>query len=338
MKEAYLYKKISDREVQCRNCAHYCTISSGKRGFCGVRENREGVLYALNYGKAIACNIDNIEKKPFFHFFPGESTLSLATVGCNFACKNCQNYDISQGHKEVETIPGENIPPSRALEVALENKVRSISYTYTEPTMFLEYALDIMELATKKGVKNMWVSNGFLTPEAVEAIIPYIDGINIDIKSYSEDFYKENCSARLAPVLETAESLKRRGVWVEITTLLIPGLSDSPENIKNIARFIKENLGSETPWHLSRFSGELSWRLKNISSTSESKIKEALDIGKEEGLEYVYGGNTENYLLTSTFCSRCGRLALKRVGYNVFRQDKKGKCEYCSKDLNLILE
>jgi len=236
-KEAYLYKKLINRKVQCQTCAHKCIILPQRRGICGVRENINGKLYALNYGKAIALNIDPIEKKPFFHFLPGSYSLSMATVGCNLRCLNCQNWDISQGFKEKKEIPGEDLSPKEIVKIALKNKLPSISYTYTEPTIFLEYALDTMKLAKKAGLKNNFVSNGFMSEESAQMVIPYLDANNIDLKSFSDEFYIENCGARLQPVLDTIKLMKKSGVWVEITTLAIPTLSDSEEMFRNIANF-----------------------------------------------------------------------------------------------------
>lgn len=224
LKEALLYKKLDNKKVQCLNCPHYCILSHKKRGVCGVKENIDGKLYSLVYGKLIALHIDPIEKKPFFHFLPGSQSLSLATAGCNLACLNCQNYNISQGPKNNGEIEGEDIFPQEIVEMALEYKLPSISYTYTEPTVFLEYALDVMKLAKDKSLKNNFVSNGFMTSEAAKLVIPYLDTINIDLKSFSDEFYQKNCRARLQPVLETAKLMKKSKVWVEITTLIIPTL------------------------------------------------------------------------------------------------------------------
>jgi len=286
VKEALLYEKLKDKKVQCQNCAHYCLIELNKRGICKVRENIEGKLYALNYGKLIACNIDPIEKKPFFHFLPNTYSLSVATVGCNFKCKNCQNYQISQEfEKEIE---GKKVSPEEIVQLALRNNLPSISYTYTEPTIFLEYALETMKIAKKEGLKNVWVSNGYLSGKVFELIIPYLDAINIDLKSFSDEFYRKNCQARLEPVLKTAKLMKERGVWVEITTLIIPSLSDDKKTFTDIAQFIKKELGEETPWHLTGFSGKLSWKLKNVLDTSSEKIQLALKIGKKIGLKNIY--------------------------------------------------
>jgi pyruvate formate lyase activating enzyme len=307
----------------------------GKRGICGVRENRDGKLYSLVYGKAIAVNIDPIEKKPFFHFLPGSYSLSIATVGCNYSCKNCQNFDISQAPKPDKPVLGEDLPPKEIVKIALKNNLPSISYTYTEPVVFLEYALDTMKLAKKKGIKNNWVSNGFLSKESRKLIIPYLDAINIDIKSFSDKFYKSNCGARLQPVLDTAKLMKKSSVWVEITTLIIPTLSDSEEMFKNIAKFIKKELGSETPWHVTQFCGVISWKFQNLPDTPVETLKRAWEIGKSTGLKYVYTGNVPGLPSEDTFCPKCNALAINRTGYIISRHDKSGKCSKCNTNLNI---
>jgi len=338
MKESYLYKKLSEKKVQCQNCAHFCVITPSERGICGVRENQDGKLFALNYGKAIAVNVDPIEKKPFFHFLPGSHSLSIATVGCNFRCDNCQNWNISQGFKKLKEIPGEHLEPEKIVEMTLKNNLPSISYTYTEPTIFLEYALDIMKLARKAGLKNTFVSNGFMSKESAKLIIPYLDANNIDIKSFSDEFYQKHCGGKLQPVLDTAKLMKKSGVWLEITTLVIPTLSDSEENFQKIAKFIFDELGSETPWHVTQFSGIISWKLKNLPDTPVETLKKAYRIGKKAGLKYVYTGNVPGLEHEDTFCPKCKTLAIDRVGYFVQRYDKSGKCPKCNNDLNLILK
>ncbi|PIR72065.1 MAG: AmmeMemoRadiSam system radical SAM enzyme [Candidatus Nealsonbacteria bacterium CG10_big_fil_rev_8_21_14_0_10_36_24] len=287
MKEAYLYKKLTGKKTQCQNCSHYCVIEDGKRGTCGVRENQNGKLYSLVYGKACAVNIDPIEKKPLYHFLPGTYSLSIATVGCNFACWNCQNWQISQAKR----IEGEEISPEEIVKIALENKLPSISYTYTEPAVYSEYALDTMKLSKKAGLKNIWVSNGFWSKELFNLISPYLDATNIDLKSFSDEFYKKYCGAMLQPVLDTLKRLKKNKIWLEITTLVIPTLNDSEENFEKIANFIKKGLGPETPWHISRFFGAVSWRLQNIPDTPIETLRKAEQIGKKAGLKYVYLGN-----------------------------------------------
>ena len=338
MKETLLYKKLKNKKTQCQNCSHFCIISPGKRGICGARENISGKLYALNYGKAVACNIDPIEKKPFFHFLPGSYSLSVATVGCNFRCLNCQNFDISQGFKGVKEIPGEDLPPEKIVDLAIENNLPSISYTYTEPTIFIEYALDTMKLAKKAGLKNVFVSNGFMTEESAKSVIPYLDANNIDIKGFSEEFYKENCGAALKPVLDTAKLMKKSGVWVEITTLVIPTLSDDLDMLKEIAEFIYKELGPETPWHVSQFSGAISWKLQHLPDTPIETLEKAYKIGKEVGLKYVYTGNIPGHQAENTYCPKCKTVAINRMNYIIHRHDKNGKCPKCGTDLNLILE
>jgi len=291
VKEAHLYRKLKDERVQCQNCAHYCVVAPNGRGICGVRENSAGKLYALNYGKVIACQIDPIEKKPFYHFLPGTYSLSVATVGCNFACQNCQNWQISQASKPQKPVEGENIPPAEIVKMALENKLPSISYTYTEPAIFSEYALETMKIAKKKGLKNAWVTNGFWSKELFDLIFPYLDAANVDLKSFDDDFYKKNCQGRLQPVLDTLKRLKDKKIWVEITTLVIPTLNDQEEVFKNIAEFIKKELGAETPWHVSRFFHDVSWQLKDVPDTPLETIKIACQIGKKAGLKHVYAGN-----------------------------------------------
>ncbi len=292
------YKQLDSGWVQCRACSHFCKIKSGQTGICGVRQNLEGKLYSLVYGWAVALHMDPIEKKPLYHFLPGSYTYSFGTLGCNFRCANCQNYDISQMFnlkgrvEEYEKLEwGYGILPEKIVAGAEQNNCPSISYTYNEPTVFLEYALDTMKLARDKGIKNTWVSNGFMSDETLDLVIPYLDAANIDLKSFDDGFYQKNCGGGLEPVLETCRKLARANVWLEITTLIIPTLSDDPDMLKNIARFIKEELGEDTPWHISAFSGFMSWKLKDLPGTSVKKIREAEQIGREAGLKNVYAGN-----------------------------------------------
>ncbi len=336
MKEAYLYKKLSGKKVQCQTCAHYCVIEPEKKGICGVRENRKGKLYSSVYGKPSAVNIDPIEKKPFFHFLPGSKSLSIATVGCNFSCKNCQNWVISQGPKIFGKIGGEDTPPKKLVEMAKEYKLPSISYTYTEPTVFLEYALDTMKLAKKEGLKNNWVTNGFLSKETFDLISPYLDAANVYLKSFSDDFYKKNCGARLEPVLDTLKRMKKAKIWVEITTLVIPTLNDSEKNFKEIANFIKNDLGPETPWHITQFSGAISWQLQHLPDTPLSSLEKGRQIGIETGLKYVYSGNIPGVDSEDTFCPKCQAKMINRTGYLIERLDKNGRCSKCGENLNII--
>jgi pyruvate formate lyase activating enzyme len=293
MKECYLYRQLPDQVVECQTCAHLCKIAEGKRGICGVRQNYQGKLYLIVYGKAVACHVDPIEKKPLARFMPHTQTLSLATVGCNFRCDNCQNWQISQISKQNYNINemGEELPPEMVMELAIKYQCPSLSYTYTEPTIFLEYALDIMKLAKKNLLKNIWVSNGYMSDKTLDLIIPYLDAANVDLKSFSDKFYQKHCGASLGVVLKNLKKLKRAGVWLEVTTLLIPKLSDTENGLKSIAQFIFHELGSDTPWHVSAFSPEISWKLKETPATTYEQVKKAAEIGRKNGLKYVYMGN-----------------------------------------------
>lgn len=286
MKEALLYKKVEGKKVRCQACAHYCLIPPGQEGICRVRKNQNGKLYSLVYNKAAAANIDPIAKKPLYHFLPGTYTYSIATVGCNFRCANCQNWHISQTGRG-----GQELPPKKIVQQAIANHCPSISYTYTEPTIFLEYALETMKLAREKNLKNIWVTNGFMSKEALKLIIPKLDAANVDLKSFDNNFYQKYCAGRLEPVLENLKELKKNNVWLEITTLIIPGLTDKEAILKKIAQFVKKELGSETPWHISRFFPEASWKRKNLPATPLESIERAYQIGLKAGLKYVYKGN-----------------------------------------------
>ena len=338
LKEVYLYKKLKEDKVQCQTCSHYCLTSEGQKGICGVRKNIDGKLYSLVYNKLCAINIDPIEKKPFFHFLPGSQSFSIAAVGCNFRCDNCQNYDISQMPKIENRIIGEKILSKDIVKTTLQNRLPSISYTYTEPTIFLEYALDTMKIAKKKGLKNAWVTNGFMSEEAFDLVSPYLDAANVDLKSFSDEFYQKYCGGKLKPVLDTLVRMKKNKIWVEIATLVIPTLNDSTDVFKKIARFIKENLGAETPWHVTQFCGAISWKLQRLPDTPVETLKKAYEIGKKSGLKYVYTGNVPGISSEDTFCPKCNALAIDRNGYIVHRYDKNGKCPKCNEDLNLILK
>jgi len=302
MHEALLYEKLENppageagKNVRCNLCNHRCLISDNHRGICGVRENRNGILYSLVYGKIIAEHIDPIEKKPLYHFLPNTFSLSIATVGCNFKCLHCQNADISQftkrksANEESAAIIGEETSPQEIIQDAIKNKCPSISYTYTEPTVFLEFALDCMKLAKDKKLKNVWVSNGYMTKEALDLVGPYLDAINVDLKAFTEDFYRDVCGARLQPVLDNLIDIKKCGIHLEITTLIIPGKNDSEYELKSIAGFIKKELGSDTPWHVSRFFPH--YRMPDVPSTPIEKVYRAAEIGKEAGLKFVHMGN-----------------------------------------------
>ncbi len=336
-KQAYFYRKLENKKVQCELCNHYCVIKNGELGFCYTRKNINGELFSLVYGKPVAINIDPVEKKPLFHFMPGTKTFSLGTYGCNFRCKNCLNYSLSQEREiEKKNLDVKYISPEKIVNKAMEFKCQSIAYTYVEPTIFIEYALDIMKLAHEKGLKNIWVSNGFMSKKCLDKIVPLLDAINVDLKSFDEFFYNKVCGARLVPVLENLKFLKSKDVHLEVTTLIIPSLSDDLEMIKEIAKFIKEELGIETPWHISKFSPEISWQFHDLPQTNYEEIETAYLIGKNAGLKYVYSGNVIKDSKEDTYCPKCNKLVISRVFYNTKRYDHGGKCSECGYNLNIV--
>jgi len=331
MKEAYLYEKQEDRKVRCHLCNHRCLIKDGLRGICGVRENRGGTLFSLVYGQVIARHVDPIEKKPLFHFLPGTSSYSIATAGCNFKCLFCQNADISQMPKDRNQILGEEMTPEIVLEEALRSRSSTISYTYTEPTIFFEFALDIARPAASRGLRNIFVSNGYMTEECLKEISPNLHGANVDLKGFSEKYYKELCGAKLKPVLKTLELMKKMNVWVEVTTLLVPGLNDSKEELQQLAKFLV-NLDPDIPWHISRFHP--TYRLTNVRATPPESIRKAKDIGYEAGLKYVYTGNLPGDDGEKTFCHQCKELLIDRYGFYVRKNViANSRCPKCSAEI-----
>jgi pyruvate formate lyase activating enzyme len=324
------------KKVQCSLCSHRCLISPGKRGICAVRENRDGVLYSLVYDKVIARNIDPIEKKPLFHFHPGSLSYSIATPGCNFRCRHCQNADISQLPRDHGGIVlGEEVPPSAIVAAALQYRCASISYTYTEPTIYFELAYDTARLAAEAGLKNVFVTNGYITREALEVIRPYLHAANIDLKGFTDDFYKNICGARLQPVLDAIRLYKEFGIWIEITTLVIPGHNDSDEELKAIARFIR-SVGEDIPWHVTRFYP--TYKLTDQPRTPLETLKRARQIGFEAGLRYVYEGNIPGEG-EETLCWSCKKLLVKRIGFSVDENRvKEGKCSYCGTVIDGVWE
>jgi pyruvate formate lyase activating enzyme len=327
MKEAMFYENI-DGKVRCHLCNHHCIIKEGKRGICAVRENLNGRLYSLVYGKSVAVGIDPIEKKPFFNFYPGTSSYSLATVGCNFHCLHCQNWEISQMSKgKGGRIIGDELAPERIVSDAMRSGCMSIAYTYTEPTIFFEYAYDTATLAHEEGIKNLFVTNGYTSGEAVKEMAPFLDAANVDLKSFDEDFYHEICGAKLQPVLDNIRLYKELGVWVEVTTLIIPGYNDDENQLREIAEFV-EGVGDEIPWHISAFYP--AYKLLDVPPTPMESLRKARDIGLDAGLRYVYEGNVPGEGGESTYCSNCGELLIERSGFYIKRnQLVRGRCPKC---------
>lgn len=285
--EAILYEKLEDKKVRCRVCNHYCSIDVGKRGFCQVRENQDGILVALNYGKTIAVSIDPIEKKPLYEFMPRTMTYSFATVGCNLRCPWCQNHSISQ-IKHGGEIGGYEISPEQHIDMAIKYGCPSISYTYSEPTIFLEYALDTMKLAKEAGIKNIWVSNGYMSVEALKTILPYVDAFNIDYKG-SETLYRDYCLGESVNVLQNLRIIRKNDIHVEVTTLIIPDLNDKASDISYIADELINNLGKDFVWHLTRFQPH--YKMHNKAITSKDIMYMALKVARDKGIKSVYLGN-----------------------------------------------
>lgn len=330
MKEAMFYEKLDEKKVRCFLCAHHCVIKEGKRGICHVRKNIDGILYSLVYGKVVSMNIDPIEKKPLFHFLPASTSLSIATVGCNFHCEHCQNFEISQYPKEHEDILGRSVTPEDIVDAAARNGCESISYTYTEPTIFFEFAYDCSRLAHEKGIKNVFVSNGYTSPEATRVIAPYLDGNNIDLKG-DDDFYKNICGAKVEPVKETIRLMKELGVWVEVTTLIIPDYNDSEEGLRNIAEFIK-SVDPHMPWHVTQFYP--TYKLIDKPRTPLKTLRRAREIGFETGLKYVYEGNVPGEGRENTYCPECKELLITRFGFSISKNKiKDGRCPQCRTEI-----
>ena len=327
IKEAMLYEKLEGGSVRCALCSHRCKIAPSKRGICCVRENREGTLYTLVYGPVIAASVDPIEKKPIYHLYPGSESYSIAAVGCNFRCSFCQNHEISQLPREDGRIAGREMTPLEVVKGAINSSSKSISYTYTEPTIFFEFAHDTGRLAQDEGLKNIFVTNGFMTEEALEAASYWLDAANVDLKSFRDDFYKRHCGARLEPVLDTLRGMKKRGIWVEVTTLVIPTLNDDEGELREIAAFIR-SLGEDVPWHVSRFFPR--YNVQNLPPTPVKTIDRTLAIGREARLIHVYSGNVPGSESDNTDCSFCKNLLIGRRGYSITVNNLKGsKCSRC---------
>jgi pyruvate formate lyase activating enzyme len=327
MKEAHLYEKQENLRVRCFLCNHRCIIKDGARGICHVRENRRGTLFSLNYGKVIARHVDPIEKKPLFHFLPGSLSYSIAMAGCNFHCVFCQNADISQMPEDQKQVGGENTVPEAIVQDALRSRSATIAYTYTEPTIFFEFALDTARLAAKKGLRNVFVSNGYMTEACLKEIHPDLHGANVDLKAFTDRYYKELCGAKLAPVLETLESMVKLGIWLEVTTLLVPGQNDAEAELRELAGFLAR-LDPGIPWHISRFHP--TYRLTNIHATPPETIRRAREIGYEAGLKYVYTGNLPGDSGEKTFCHQCGERLIDRYGFSVQAIEiTDGRCPKC---------
>ena len=334
MREAMLYTQLSDGSVECNLCHRRCRIPKGSTGFCGVRKNVDGVLYSLVYGKAIAANVDPIEKKPLFHYYPGSAVMSIATVGCNFRCRFCDNWVISQS-REIE---GFDFPPEKVVSSSVRHGCHGISYTYTEPTIFFEYAYDTAKLAREKGLFNTFVTNGYMTPEAVKAIAPYLNAATVDFKGSGDPkFYREVMSVPDSePIFETLKEMKSSGIFVEVTNLIVTKYGDDMDMLRSLASRIVEVLGRDTPFHVLRFHPD--YQLFDTPSTPVSTLERAAEIARDVGLKYVYIGNVPGHKFEHTYCPNCGEVLIERFSFDVLKWNltRDNKCPKCGEAINVV--
>jgi pyruvate formate lyase activating enzyme len=336
MHEALLYEKLDGQRVRCNLCAHHCLVAPGHKGVCLVRENRDGTLYTLVYGIPLSQAVDPIEKKPLFHFYPGSTAFSIATAGCNFRCAFCQNADISQMPRDRGEIRGHPATPQEVVDAARRHGCKSIAYTYTEPTIFFEYSYDIARLAHAAGIASVYVTNGYMTRDMLELFQgqdgshePWLDAANVDLKAFRDETYRRVCGARLQPVLDSLKSMKELGVWVEVTTLVVPNMNDSEAELRDLVSFLAVELGVETPWHVSRFHPD--YEMVDRGPTPETTLRRAYELGKEAGLRYVYVGNLPGARLEDTVCPSCGASVIRRRGFQVVeRAMTEGRCARCA--------
>ncbi|MFH0986777.1 MAG: AmmeMemoRadiSam system radical SAM enzyme [Candidatus Micrarchaeota archaeon] len=323
------------KDIQCSLCNRKCVIPDGKRGFCGVRENQKGKLFALSYGKACAFDLDPIEKKPFYHFYPGSTALSIATVGCSFSCQHCQNWEISQWRGEQ--IPGMDLPPEKIVESAKDKKCNIIAYTYTEPTIFYEYARDTGVLARKAKMKNVFVTNGYATPEVVkDASKNFLDAARIDLKGPKEHYKKVCGNVDYEKVLECISNYHKTGMHIEIITLVIPGHNDKKEWVKEAGEFL-HSLSPDIPWHFTRFYP--AWKMTDVEPTPVKTIENMHKWAKDAGMNYVYSGNIPGHEFDNTYCPNCNKILIERKGYEVTknRLTKQKKCPECGHKINVVM-
>jgi pyruvate formate lyase activating enzyme len=319
---------VAPGSVRCVACSHRCVLRPGRVGICGVRQNRGGWLYTLIYGQVVVAKAEPVEKKPFYHFLPGSTAYSVATQGCNMHCSYCQNWQISQAHREGIVPESRHVAPESVVEEAVAAGVRSVAYTYVEPTVFIEFALDTMVKARAAGLHNIFVTNGYETPEALELVAPYLDAANVDLKAASDDFYRKVCGARWEPVRDTILEMRRRNIWLELTTLVVPGYNDDPGELRAMAEWIATAIGPETPWHLTRF--EPAYKLGNLEPTPAGVLVDAAAVAHEVGLRHVYVGNAPEVESAATSCARCGEALISRADFSVTEWRLiDGRCPRC---------
>jgi pyruvate formate lyase activating enzyme len=334
LKEAMFYKRLKDNRVGCLICFRGCIIKEGKRGFCRNKENREGRYFNLVYGKPSAVHVDPVEKEPCFHLLPGSNILCFGTAGCNFRCKFCHNWHLSQ--RSIEDMEYTySLSPKEAVEIAVKEEIPTISFTYNEPTSFYEYAYEIAKIAKEKGLRILWHSNGGMNPKPLRELLKYTDAVTIDLKGFTQEFYSKISSSRLKPVLRTLKIIRREGKWLEIVNLHIPTLNDNHKDIKNMCLWIKENLGTYTPLHFTRFFP--SYKLKNLPPTPIEKLERAYYIAKEVGLKFVYIGNTPGHIYNSTFCPNCQKRLIHRYHFSILENNiRDGRCKFCNQHIEGI--
>jgi pyruvate formate lyase activating enzyme len=327
-----LAESLPDGSVRCAVCAHRCLVRPDRTGICGVRENRDGALVSTVYGAVAAIGVDPIEKKPLFHVAPGTIAYSIATPGCPFHCSFCQNWELAQAPRLGISIPTRHMSPDSVVDAALDHDAAAIAYTYVEPTVFLEFALDTARRARAAGLLNLFVTDGYATPEAIGLLTPVLDAANVDLKSFSDAFYRRRCGARLAPVLEALEAYRRAGTWLEVTTLVIPGENDDPAELCELAGWLVKHLGTETPWHVSRFFP--AFHMRDVPPTPIETVRRAVEIGREAGLLHVYAGNAPELRLEDTRCAGCATVLIERHGYRVLSHlEADGSCPTCGRAL-----
>lgn len=332
MKEALLYQNMKDNTVRCNLCAHRCVIHDGKKGICKVRENHGGVLFTRVYGQTITQHTDPIEKKPLYHFYPGSKAYSIATPGCNFHCRFCQNWDISQIVNENILNFGQKASPEEVVLNAKQKQCKSIAYTYTEPSIFFEYSYDIASLANEKGIKNIYVSNCYMTYEMLEMISPYLDAINVDLKAFRDVTYRRLLGARLQPVLDSLKKIKQLGIWLEVTSLIIPGINDEETEIRDMANFVAGELGKDVPWHISRYFP--AHKMEDVPPTPVETLFTVREIGRDAGLNYVYIGNLGYHDDMDTKCPQCGQLLIKRSYFGIVKNTiREHHCPNCGLEI-----
>jgi len=333
-REASFWNKLRNDQVQCNLCAHNCKIENEKFGICDVRKNIDGKLFTLIYGKNSSIASDPIEKKPLYHFFPGSRAFSLGTIGCNFKCSHCQNYSISTANLTYPYL-GE-ITPEESAELAIKNDCKIISFTYNEPTVWYEFTLDSAKIAKEKGLYTAYVTNGYINEGPLTDISQYLDAMNVDVKAFTEDFYRKICKARLKPVLDTCERAKKLGIHIELTYLVIPGKNDNEVEVRNFCKWVIEKLGEDTPVHFSRFHPD--YKMTDSSITPQKSLFKIFDIAKETGILFPYLGNVSSIEHEKTICPNCSNICIDRQGYSINLKGLDGKkCTKCGFTIPIII-